>query len=609
MGPEVRVSTRTWSLFLKNRWPLLVLIGVVVVYPLCTLQSCFITRLGIVLTLYSIVIASAILLISLAGIVSIGQAAFLAMGAYISAILTVHLGVNPWLAMVVATGSTTLAAYLFCAPFLKLRAIYLSIATLALGELVSLLVQDWQEVTGGTSGLPGIPYLRIGSVVLKNDWQVFYLCGFVLIVFAFLADNIARTRLGRAYHAIRTNEVAAEASGIDVRRSLRNVFCFAAFVASLAGSLLAHFLTIVTPDTFVGFSFTVLIIVIIGGSNVWGGIATGVLLLGLSEVFRGFQSLSNGLYGLLLLAAFFVFPDGLSAILFKGSATARRMSVIHQRRTDSSVPGEALNRLAPESRQGNILEVSQVSMYYGGTTALSGVSFDVGYGQIVGIIGPNGAGKTTLLNVVNGYLKPASGKVVFRNVDATRKTPHEIAQLGAARTFQLINLFKGMTVIENVMVGAHLSGKAGIFESGLGIGRARREETAIWNLSTDSLRMVGLMDRAYDVVDSLSFGEQRLVELARALALRPDLLFLDEPAAGLNTAEAANLGTTLRLIKDQGISIVLVEHNMPLVMSISDMVCVLNFGRLIASGTPDYVCGHEDVIQAYLGPQEARGAS
>lgn len=248
-------------------------------------------------------------------------------------------------------------------------------------------------------------------------------------------------------------------------------------------------------------------------------------------------------------------------------------------------------------------------MMYGGTTALSDVSFDVEYGQIVGIIGPNGAGKTTLLNVLNGYLVPVLGRVVFKDVDVTRKAPYEMARLGAGRTFQLINLFKGMTVIENVMVGSHLKGRAGIFESGLALGRARREETAIWKASVDSLQVVGLMDRAYDVVDSLSFGELRLVELARALALQPDLLFLDEPAAGLNTAEASKLGATLRMVRDQGITIMVVEHNMSLVMSVSDMVCVLDFGRLIAAGTPDYVCSHEGVIKAYLGPQEAKGAS
>ncbi len=211
--------------------------------------------------------------------------------------------------------------------------------------------------------------------------------------------------------------------------------------------------------------------------------------------------------------------------------------------------------------------------------------------------------------MVNGYLAPATGKVAFQGHDVTRMPPHEMAKLGAARTFQLINLFKGMTVIENVLIGCHLKGKSGIFESGLRLVRARREEREIWNTAARSLTALGLMDRAYDLVDNLSFGEQRLVELARALAMNPDLLFLDEPAAGLNSAEAERLGATLKSIRDRGITIMLVEHNMSLVMSVSDMVCVLDFGRLIAHGTPEHVCADEGVIKAYLGPQEAKSAS
>ena len=185
-----------------------------------------------------------------------------------------------------------------------------------------------------------------------------------------------------------------------------------------------------------------------------------------------------------------------------------------------------------------------------------------------------------------------------------------MARLGCGRTFQLINLFKGMTVIENVLVGCHLKGKAGIFESGLRFGRSRREEKEIWEAAFRSCRDLGLVDRAYDLVDNLSFGEQRQVELARALALKPDLLFLDEPAAGLNSAEAERLGVTLRRrIRDRGITIMLVEHNMSLVMSVSDKVCVLEFGKFIAHGTPEQVCADEGVIKAYLGPQEAKSAS
>jgi branched-chain amino acid transport system permease protein len=614
MGPEVNTTmdaviaapAHTSSSYLRDRWPFLALVAVIVCFPLLS-QSYFVTRLGVVLSLNAIMVVGMTLLIRYAGVFSMGQAAFFAIGAYMSAILTVHLHMNPWLAMGIAAAAAVFAAYLFCAPFLKLRAIMLAIATLGLATVIYIVAKNLDDITGGVAGMPDIPYLSIGSYVLGKDWQIFYLCGAFLIFFAFLADNVGRTRLGRAYHAIRSNEVAAQASGIDVQRNMRNIFCFAALVASIAGSLLAHFITFISPESFrAEVGLTLLIIVIIGGANIWAGILTTVILMGFSEASRGFQDLSTGLYALLLMVIFFVFPDGLSSVLFKATSAAKRGGARYVRpQAAEAAPG----KLEPTFKEGTIMEVHNVSMYYGGTAALSDVSLSVDYGHIVGIIGPNGAGKTTLLNVINGYLMPATGTVVFQGRDVTRTAPHEMARLGTGRTFQLVNLFKGMTVIENVMVGCHLKGKAGILESGLRFSRARREEREIWNTAVRSLSMLDLMDRAYDLVDNLSFGEQRRVELARALATDPDLLFLDEPAAGLNSAEAQRLGATLKSIRDRGITIMLVEHNMSLVMSISDMVCVLDFGRLIAHGTPEHVCQDEGVIKAYLGPQEAKRAS
>jgi len=603
------MTSTTSSSFLKDRWPWLVLIGVVILFPLVS-RSYFITRLGVVLSINAILIIGMVLLLRYLGLFSMGQSAFFLIGAYGSGILTVQAHMNPWLAMIIAAFATVVVAYLFSAPFLKLRAIFLGIATLGLAQVMWILAKNLDNLTGGVAGMPDIPYLTIGSYVLNKDWQIFYLCGIFLVLFAFIADNVGRTRLGRAYKAIFANETAAQAAGIDVQRNMRNLFCFAAVLASISGSLLAHFITFISPESFSPeSSLTYMIIAIIAGANIWAGLLATVVLMGFSEASRGMQDLSTGLYAVLLIVTFFVFPDGLSAVLFKGGKGARRMAASHQKRNQASPEKIIGKKEKPKPGDGKMLGIRDVSMYYGGTAALSNVSFDVEYGQIVGIIGPNGAGKTTLLNVINGYLMPAGGNVAFQGSDVTHKVPHEMAKLGVGRTFQLINLFKGMTVIENVMVGGHLKGKAGIFESGLWFRRARREETIIWNAAVRSLEMVGLMDRAYDIVDSLSFGEQRLVELARALCMEPELLFLDEPAAGLNTAEAEKLGNTLKKIRDQGITIMLVEHNMSLVMSVSDMVCVLDFGKLIATGTPDYVCSHEGVIKAYLGPQEAKSAS
>lgn len=612
MGPEVKTmtSTKTSYSFLRDRWPLFVLIAAIVLFPLVS-RSYFITRLGVVLAINGILIVGLVLLLRYLGLFSIGQSAFFLIGAYGSGVLTAHTQINPWLAMIIAAAGTVIVAYLFSAPFLKLRTIFLGIATLGLAQVAWIVAKNLDDITGGVAGLPDIPYLHIGSYVLGKDWQIFYIAGIFLIVSAYIADNVGRTRLGRAYKAINTNEIAAKAAGIDVQKNMRDCFCFAALLASIAGSLLAHFITFISPESFSpDSSLTYMIIAMISGANIWAGILATIVLMGFSEASRGMQDLSTGVYALLLIATFFAFPDGLSAVLFKPGKAARRMAARHEKMTseEASDDSKPIARTTGEKGE-EILTVDDVSMYYGGTAALSNVSFSVKRGDIVGIIGPNGAGKTTLLNVINGYLMPAKGKVTFRGVDVTKKVPHEMARLGVGRTFQLINLFHGMTVIENVMVGGHLKGKSGIFESGLQIGRSKKEERAIWNSAVRSLKVVGLMDRAYEIVDSLSFGEQRSVELARALCSEPELLFVDEPAAGLNTAEAERLGATLKRIRDQGVTIMMVEHNMSLVMSVSDQVCVLDFGKLIAAGTPDYVCSHEEVIKAYLGPQEAKSAS
>lgn len=607
------ISAKSFDIvsLMRSRWQFFTLIVLILCFPI-VIRTYFLTRVGIVLALFVIHITGMTLLTRYAGVVSLGHAAFFALGAYLSAILTVRAGWNPWLSMAVAAGVTVVFAYLFSVPFLRLRRAYLAMATLGLGEVAFLLAKDLTEITGGVSGIPGIPHLSLGGVVLSEDWQLFYLVGCFVIFFVFLTENIGKTRLGRAYHAIRTNETAAKAMGIDVQRELSRLFCYSALVSALAGSLLAHFITFISPESFtIDFSFTLLIIVIIGGANIWGTLATAIVLIGFSEVFRGLQDLSMGFYGLLLILSLFAFPEGLSAVLIPRGYALRKMSAGDFEGSRIDLQNQANRQTSigsQQQRESKILELSHLSKNFGGTEALSNVSVTVDYNQIVGIIGPNGAGKTTLLNIVNGFLAPREGRVIFQSTDVTDKAPHEIARLGLGRTFQLINLFKGMTVIENVMVGCHLKGRSGILRSGLNLPRPRHEERRIRNAAMRSLEFLGLADRAGHVVQSLPFGEQKLVELARALALEPDLLLLDEPAAGLNSAETGRFSTILRRIKERGISIVLVEHNMPLVMTLSDLVFVLDFGRKIAFGTPEEVSRNEEVIRAYLG-QEVLGAS
>ncbi len=584
--------------FIKRQWPFLIFIAIIIFFPL-VIKSYSIMRLGVVLAIYAIIITGMTLLTRYLGIVSLGHAGFFAIGAYTSAILTVKLGINPWPAMAAAALLTVFIAFLFCTPFLKLRHIYLGMSTLGLAQVIYILSKSLDDLTGGAAGFPDIQYLRIGQFIFNDDKYIFFLTGFILIIFTFIVDNIGRTRLGRAYHAIQSNETAARASGIDVQKNMLHVFCFSAFLASIAGSILAHFITFISPESFtMDISFACLIIILIGGANIWATLITAVILLGFQEAARGLQDFSTGVYALLLIVTFFVFPEGLASVIFPRTRAAKGMS--EQYSKDKPVH---IKTQAPEQNTGNILEINNISLKYGGTEALSNISLSVEYNRIVGIIGPNGAGKTTLLNILNGYLMPLNGTVRYQNVDVTNKPPHKLAMMGLARTFQLVNLFKGMTVIENVMVGRHLKGKTGIFRSGLNLKASRKEEALIWDGAVKSLESLGLMHRAYDIVDTLSFGEQRQVELARALALEPKLLLLDEPAAGLNTAESERLADNLRRIRDLGITIMLVEHNMPLVMSVSDTVFVLNFGKSIACGSPESVCKEENVIKAYLGKE------
>lgn len=592
------------QMFFKRYWPFLIPLGLVFLFPWAG-KNYFILRIGIITVLYAINAVGMTLLVRYAGLISLGHSAFFASGAYISAILMLRFGLNGWLSMIISVSTTVLFAYLFSVPFLKLRKVYLAMATLALGEVVYLVIKELPNITGGMNGLTNIPYLDMGFVQLKDDWQIFYLTGFVAIVIIFFSENLSQSRLGRALHAVRTDEMAAEAVGIDAKNELCRIFCFSAGLSALSGCLLAHFLTVISPDSFtLGFSVSLLIFVVIGGANIWAGVVTSVLLVAASEVFRTFQDFSLGPYGLILIISLFVFPDGLAEIFRRRHAKTHRGTNNQQRPAKETVLVRSVHLerdTTVENHKESILELKQVSKAFGGNKALSNLSLSVPYDAILGIIGPNGAGKTTTLNVINGFFPADAGSIKFRNIDVFNSSPHEMAALGVGRTFQMNNLFQGMTVIENVMVGAHLIGKCGMVALGLNSRRARLDENVIFGRAMESLEFLDLAHRAYDTVDELSYGEQRLVELSRALSIQPKLLLLDEIAAGLTAHEVEMLPQLLRLLRNRGITIILVEHNMPLVMGVSDYVLVLEFGQQLAFGMPSEISKDERVIMAYLG--------
>jgi branched-chain amino acid transport system permease protein len=596
------IASSILSVVGKKNWQAFLLVCAVLVFPLLT-KTFLPVRIGIIVAIYVMGVTGMTLIARYAGIVSLGHASFFAIGAYISALLTVKGGVNPWLSMIIAAAAAGAFAYVFSIPFLKLRRSYLAMATLGLGETVYLLVKELTDITGGVNGIPGIPHLSIGSYILQEDWQIFYLAWGFAVFLVYFSSNIGNSWLGRGLHAIRTNETAAKAMGIDVQRELSKVFCFSGIVTALSGSMLAHFITFISPESFtLHFSITLLILVVIGGADVRGGVLTAIILISLSELFRSFQDLGNGLYGFILIVALFSFPEGFAYLLAR--ITPRNMSSNVKEQTLSHKPQASLPKEKKIQSYGNgdqILTLTNISKKFGGTEALSAVSATVHRGNILGIIGPNGAGKTTLLNVINGFHKPSEGQVVFAGQDITGRPVHQVASLGLGRTFQLSNLFKGMTVLENAMVGCHIKARTGMTLTGLNIPSAKREENHIRESTREMLQFLGMAERAYERVENLPYGEQKMVELARALVLEPTLLLLDEPASGLSSHEIEAFSRTLFRIKEKGITIIIVEHNVPLIMSVSDVVLVLDFGRKIAFGSPGEVSTNEEVIKAYLG--------
>jgi branched-chain amino acid transport system ATP-binding protein len=248
-----------------------------------------------------------------------------------------------------------------------------------------------------------------------------------------------------------------------------------------------------------------------------------------------------------------------------------------------------------------MLQLDQLTIKFGGLTAVDKVSFEIEEGVIFGLIGPNGAGKTTTFNMITGVYRPTSGRVLLKGREIQGMAPWQVNALGIARTYQNINLFKKMSVLENVLVGCHTQSKSGLFAALLRTPSQRAEEKAMREKSLDILAFMDLADKVKLPASSLSYGEQRRLEISRALASNPRLLLLDEPAAGMNSREKEELSTIIQRICAQGITILLVEHDMKLVMRVTHTICVLNFGKKIAQGEPEYIQNHQEVIEAYLG--------
>ena len=538
-------------------------------------------------TSFAIAVFGLSVVLGLCGQINLAQAAFFGFGAYAVGIGTSDYHLSYWLCLVSGCAITLLAGALLGMSTLRLGGHYLAMVTISFQQIVTLVMVNTIWLTHGPDGVSGIGRPEL----FKSQQAYLAFCVAVLALVGYVVWHLPATRLGRAMRAVRDNELAAGVVGIDVFRTKISAFALCAALGGLAGGLFAGGFAYISPDQFsFAESIVFLTMSLLGGvaSPIGSAIGTGLLIL-IPEWLRFLKSIPGlylAIYGLFVILIIRYMPDGIWGFV---------KAFLDRWRSKPRAPAPAAPlQLKPANVGGDIvLQVIGLSKYFGGLKAVDGVDIAVRRGGVHALIGPNGSGKTTTLNVLSGLYKATAGRIMLDGTDITVMPPHLRTAAGLGRTFQNIRLFRSMTALENVEIGAERPGNRLI-----GAGDAALTERAL-----QALYFVGLGPRAHELISSFSYGHQRLIEIARALAANPTLLLLDEPAAGLNSTEKLELHELLKRIAAQGLTILIIDHDMTLVSEAAQHITVLNFGRRIADGESMAVLRHPDVVSAYLGTE------
>ena len=543
------------------------------------------------------------------GELALGHAGFMSVGAFTAGIITKALsescGWDPSLALPISLLAGGLLAavmgFIIGVPALRLKGDYLAIITLGFGEIIRVIIQNLQ-ITGGAAGISRVP--RVNNFA----WTFFIMVAVIIVMF-----TLGRSRHGRAIISIRENAVAAEATGISVTKYKIFAFTFAAFFAGIAGGLYAHQIGRVTAATFnFNKSIEYLVMVVLGGmGSITGSIIAAAVLTLLPELLREFADYRMLLYSIVLIVMMLFRPKGLmgtaefSLTLVWNSVAdwLQKTFKLKKREHGPQMPDVPRYDVGDDAP---VLETQHLGIRFGGLQAAEDVNIRLNDNEIVGLIGPNGAGKTTVFNMLTGVYLPTEGDITLMGRSIVGKKTYEIVTSGIARTFQNIRLFKSMTVLENIKVAfhsrMHYTPVNGIFR----MPQYDREENGIDIRARELLRVFNMEDCADIRADGLPYGQQRKLEICRALATNPKVLLLDEPAAGMNPIETKELMETIALIRDRfSVAVLLIEHDMKLVMGICERIYVLSYGRIIAEGTPSEIRNNPEVIEAYLGHSDS----